>query len=287
MNTSHLDTNVVDRLNAEWRWLCDRTTPAAQVRGWLTEAGVLDEHAPHRLDELHDHLQQHSKNQGRRFSDLWLTVLLERAVGEGEQAQLAARVVVQAMLPGAVRMTQRCLRDGEAFADVAQLVIASLYQVVRRFPIGRRRQQLARNLRLELWHVVSRELGREFAPSGEELPGESDPVAGDVADPLTQAEVVLLASAAQAVGLHSADEPVEELSGARGELVELLVWALAEKVLTSDAVSAISDHYRAAGAVSDEAAARAAGVGAAAIRQKRRRAVVRLRSAAPMWAAAA
>ncbi|MFD4482140.1 hypothetical protein ACFWPU_39350 [Streptomyces sp. NPDC058471] len=288
MNTAHHpDTNVVDHLNAEWRWLCDRPTPATQIRGWLIDAGVLDQDAPHRLDELHELLQQRSKEQGRHFSDAWLTALLERAVGEGEQAQLAARVVLQAMLPGAVRMTRRCLRDGEAFADVAQLVIASLYQVVRRFPITRRRQQLARNLRLELWHLVSRELGREFAPSGEELPGEHGPVADEVSDPVAQAGVVLLASAAHTAGLHSADEPVEELTGARGELIELLVWALAQKVLTTDAATSIADHYRATGAISDEAAARAAGVSTAAIRQKRSRAVIRLRTAAPMWAAAA
>ncbi|MFD4482127.1 hypothetical protein ACFWPU_39285 [Streptomyces sp. NPDC058471] len=288
MNTAHHpDTNVVDGLNAEWRWLCDRSAPAAQVRGWLIEAGVLDEDAPHHLDELHKLLQQRTKEQGRHFSDAWLTALLKRAVGEGDQAQLAARVVLQAMLPGAVRMTRRCLRDGETFADVAQLVIASLYQVVRRFPITRRRQQLARNLRLELWHVVSRELGREFAPSGEELPGEQGPVADEVSDPVAQAEVVLLASAAQAAGLHSAGEPLQELTGARGELVELLVWALAEKVLTTDAATSIADHYRETGAVSDAAAARAAGVSTAAIRQKRSRAVVRLRSAAPLWATAA
>lgn len=288
MNTAHHpDTNVVDRLNAEWHWLCDRPAPAAQVRGWLIDAGVLDENAPHHLDELHNQLQQRSRQQGRHFSDAWLTTLLERAVGEGEHAQLAARVVLQAMLPGAVRMTRRCLRDGEAFAHVAQLVIASLYQVVRRFPITRRRRQLAKNLRLELWHVVSRELGREFAPSGEELPGESDPVAGKVSDPVAQAEVVLLASAAQAAGLHRTDEPVEELTGARGELIELLIWALAQKVLTTDAATTIAGHYRTAGAVSDAAAARAAGVSAAAIRQKRSRAVMRLRSAAPTWVAAA
>lgn len=188
----------------------------------------------------------------------------EHAIGEGDQAQLAARVVLQAMLPGAVRMTRRCLRDGEASADVAQLTIASLYQVVRRFPITRRRQQLARNLRLELWHLVSRELGREFAPSGEELPGENDPVAGDTADPVAQAEVVLLASAAHTAGLHSADEPVEELTGERGELVELLVWALPHKVLTTDAATSIADHYRETGAITDATAACAAGVSTAA-----------------------
>ncbi|MFD4482806.1 hypothetical protein ACFWPU_42795 [Streptomyces sp. NPDC058471] len=52
-------------------------------------------------------------------------------------------------------------------------------------------------------------------------------------------------------------------------------------------MSAISDHYREAGAVSDAAAARSAGISTAASRQKRRRAVVRLRTAAPIWAAAA
>ncbi|MEV2255626.1 hypothetical protein AB0I94_34580 [Streptomyces sp. NPDC050147] len=210
MNTSHLDTNVVHRLNAEWRRLCDRTIPAARLRGWLIEAGVLDEHAPHRLDELHDHLQQQSKEQGRHFSDLWLTVLPERADGEGEQAQLAARVVVQAMLPGAVRMTQRCQRDGEAFADVAQVVIASLYQVVR---LSRSRGAAGS------WHgICACSCGTSFRvswggsslPAARNCPARATRWPATPPDPLAQAEVVLLASAAQAVGLYSADEPVEE-----------------------------------------------------------------------------
>lgn len=77
------------------------------------------------LDALLGAFAREDRRQGRAHTDIWLGVLLARAAGEGEEAQLAARVVVQAMLPSAARTARSLLRsDGRQFIDVAQAVVA-------------------------------------------------------------------------------------------------------------------------------------------------------------------
>ncbi|KIZ15668.1 hypothetical protein [Streptomyces natalensis] len=279
---------LVTRLNAEWEWLCADRGNAERVRSWMLAAGVLDEdQAPTDLGDLSVLLRKRADRDGPEFSDAWMGVLLHRvSSGNGRDAEVAARVLVQAMLPCAVGMTRRSVRSGERPEDVAQLVIASLWEVVRSYPVARRPRQLARNLRMELWHRVSRDLKRELAVLAEpldevwacELPG------GD--DPSHAAEPTLLAQAAEKAGLQGAVDAVEELEGARGEVVALLVWALEEKVLTQEAAVEVCDFYR-EGAPQDAEAARVSGVSSVALRRRRSRAVARLRQAAPQWAEAA
>ncbi|MFE3770911.1 hypothetical protein [Streptomyces sp. NPDC059122] len=278
---------LVTRLNTEWEWLCADRGNADRVRSWMLDAGVLDEdQAPAELGELSTLLRKSSERDGPEFSDAWMGVLLHRvSAGDGRDAELAARVLVQAMLPLACRMLRGCVRGGESSEDVAQVVIASLWEVVRTYPIVRRPRKVATGLRMELWHRVSRELKRELAPSEHldeawvaALPGGVEPE--DAVEPL------LLARAAEEAGLQVAAGAVEELEGARGEMVALLVWALECEVLTTEAASGICDHYR-EGAPQDAAAASAWGVSPVALRRRRSRAVSRLRQAAPQWGKAA
>lgn len=266
--------SVVDRLNIEWKWMCVQDGTAQRVRGWLAQAGVLDAEAPRELGALLEVLTERSLREGHRFSDVWLGVLLERACGGDE---LAARVVVQAMLPAAVRMAARSVRSGEQWDEVLQLVVTALWQAVRSYPASRKAWQVARHLRLEMWHHTSRDLKREFASSGWSLDAWADLPAD--CDPLAEAHASVLEAAAAEAGL------VGGVEGARGELVELLVWALEQKVLSHSAAVAVADHYR-EGAPDDRTAAQAAGMSPAALRQRRSRAVARLRAAAPQWAAA-
>ena len=270
------DVSVVSRLNIEWEWVCAQDGNAQRVRGWLVEAGVLDAcEAPHGLGALLQVLDERSRREGHRFSDEWLGLLLKHAA-DGDE--LAARVVVQAMLPAAVRMTARSVRSEERWDEVAQVVLGALWQAVRSYPAAREPWQVARHLRLEMWHHTSRDLTREYATLGlpldewVDLPAECDPEA--------EAHASLLEVAAAEAGLGGGVE------GARGELVELLVWALEQKVLSRDAAVAIADHYR-EGAPDDRTAARDAGTSPAALRKRRSRAVAQLRAAAPQWAVAA
>lgn len=276
------DVSVFTRLNSEWRWVCAQGRNAQRVRAWLVEGGLQGATgAPRSLDALLDWLHERSVHEGRKFSDVWLGVLLRHASGHGDSAQLAARTVVQAMLPAAVRMTKRSVRADERLDEVAQVVVTALVQAVRSYPAGRRPEQVARHLRLEMWHHTSRDLKREFAPSGMRLDEErlvAEPTAD--CDPVVRAEEVWLEQAAAEAGFEA------DLTGARREMVELLVWALSQKVLSHTAAVAIADHYR-EGAPGDRAAARAVGMSPAAFRQRRSRAVSTLRAAAGQWAAAA
>ncbi|MGQ4732584.1 hypothetical protein ACUN3E_33635 [Streptomyces sp. Ju416(a)] len=276
-----LGASVFTRLNTEWTWVCAQDRNAQQVRSWLLEAGVrCAAEAPCSLDALLGLLQERSVRDGHRFSDVWLGGLLQHATGNGDGAQLAARVVVQAMLPAAVRMTKRSVRANERPDEVGQVVVAALYQAVRSYPAARRPEQVARYLRLEMWHHVSRDLKREFAPSGTELDERLAAELTADCDPAFQAEELWLERAAAEAGFD------EGLEGARREMVELLVWALGRKVLSRSGAAAIADHYR-EGAPGDRAAARAVGMSPAAFRQKRCRAVAQLRAAAGEWVAAA
>ncbi|WP_432003661.1 hypothetical protein [Streptomyces sioyaensis] len=278
---------LVTRLNTEWEWLCADRGSADRVRSWMLDAGVLDaDQAPADLGELCTLLRKGAKRDEPGFIDAWMGVLLRRvSAGDGRDAELAARVLVQAMLPHACRILRGCVRSGEDIEDVAQVVIASLWEVVRTFPIARRPRKVAAGLRLELWHRVSRELKRELAPSEHLDETWAAALPGGV-EPADAVEPALLARAAEAAGLSAAVSAVEELEGARGEMVALLVWALECEVLTTEAASGICDHYR-EGAPQDAATASAWGVSPVALRRRRSRAVARLRQAAPQWVEAA
>ncbi|MCX5106990.1 hypothetical protein [Streptomyces sp. NBC_00439] len=273
-------TRVFESLDAEWALVCAESGRAEMVLGWLSEGGVLAE--AHGLAELLAELECRDRARGRVHSDRWMRVLLERAAGDGDEAQLAARVVVQAMLPGAVRMTQR-LRAGRNFDETGQVVVACLYQVVRRYPLWRR-GGVAATLLLETLHMASRELRAEsetdavpWYPVLESTAVPGEPVVDDPTEAVWR--TVLRREAAEA-GLLRAGEV---LDGARGELVELLVWAVAAGLLDVVRARVIADESRAGARESAERA----GVSAVTWRQRRSRTVRQLRPIADQWTQAA
>ncbi|MFD4862818.1 hypothetical protein [Streptomyces atratus] len=275
---------IFESLDAEWALACAESGRAEMVLGWLQEGGVvLSSERAAGLQEVLAELECRDRAQGRAHSDRWMRVLLERAAGEGAGAQLAARVVVQAMLPGAVRMTQRLLRAGRDFDETGQVVVACLYQVVRRYPLGRK-GGVAANLLLETLHLASRELQADTETDA--LPWhpvlESAAVPGEPAadDPAETAWQTALGQQAVEAGLISAGEIPD---GARGELVELLVWAVAAGLLDAVRARVIADESRAGARESAERA----GVSAIAWRQRRSRTVRQLRAVADQWVQAA
>ncbi|MFJ4576861.1 hypothetical protein ACIP4W_36755 [Streptomyces sp. NPDC088846] len=275
---------IFESLDAEWALACAESGRAEMVLGWLQEGGVvLSSERAASLQEALAELEHRDRAQGRAHSDRWMRVLLERAAGEGAGAQVAARVVVQAMLPGAVRMTQRLLRAGRDFDETGQVVVACLYQVVRRYPLGRK-GGVAANLLLETLHLASRELQADTETDA--LPWhpvlESAAVPGEPAadDPAETAWQTALGQQAVEAGLISAGEIPD---GARGELVELLVWAVAAGLLDAVRARVIADESRAGARES----AQRAGVSAIAWRQRRSRTVRQLRAVADQWVQAA
>ena len=275
--------SAIDGLNTEWEHLSE--SPAADVVGqWLIETGVLvGADAPQNLTDLLSVLERRDRTWGHAHSDLWMAALLTRVVEEG--SGLAARVLVQAMLPSAV-MTARSLRgyglDGN---EAAQIAVASLYEVVRGYPLARRPRRIAANLAMDTLRIARREAVAEAVLTEserlEEVLAEELAVAGlGVVDQVDLAELL---DEAVAIGLADVEAPVEQLAGARGEMVELLLWALRERVLVPAEVVALGAHYNSDQSVPDRVMAGAVGVSEAAVRKRRSRAVGRLRTAAPAW----
>lgn len=275
---------IFESLDAEWALVCAGAGRAEMVLGWLREGGVLfgDERA-RSLAELLAELECRDRAQGRVHSDRWMRVLLERAAGEGAGAQVAARVVVQAMLPGAVRMTQRLLRAGRDFDETGQVVVACLYQVVRRYPLHRT-SGVAANLLLETLHMASRELQADtetdavpWHPVLETAAVPGEPAADD---PVEAVWRTVLRRQATEAGLLRAEEVPD---GARGELVELLAWAVTAGLLDVVRARVIADESRDGARKTAERA----GVSAVTWRQRRSRTVRQLRPIADQWVQAA
>ncbi|MEV0888534.1 hypothetical protein ACIQ9K_34930 [Streptomyces microflavus] len=272
---------VFDALDAEWALVCAAPGRGSLVRGWLLECGALDGNPQGGLEDVLPELARRERGQGRAFSDRWLYAVLRRAGGEGDEAQLAARVVVQAMLPAAVRLTGR-LKAGRDFDETAQVVVSCLYRVARTYPMTRRRGVSA-NVVLETLHWASRELATEAGPDIEVAwhPGLDSPAQGgaplEAVDPAEAAWRSVLGQQAERLGF--AADP-QELAGARGDLAELLVWAVAAGELDVARARVIMAEVR-------EGAREAARVSAVAWRQRRSRTVRQLRAVAGQWVQAA
>ncbi|NML54791.1 hypothetical protein HHL19_18690 [Streptomyces sp. R302] len=270
-----MDIRVFRGLNAEWALVCAEPSAGARVRGWLEEAGVLTPgEGPSELEELLGWLGVRDRQVGREHSDRWMGALLAVAAGEGAGARLAARVVVQAMVDGAVRTTLSLLRPGRDFDEVGQVVVAALYGVVRAYPLHRTRK-VAANLRMETLHRASREL-RADDPQALGWDAELAGLASgeDIEEAACRAGVV---EQAVAGGLM---EGAREWEPARAELAELLLWGVQTGLLSAARARQIADEVRAE-------SREQAGVSAAARRKRRSRTVARLRPVARQWVRAA
>lgn len=275
--------NAIDRLRAEWPLLCADPWAALTVAGWLTVAGVfVPGEAPDDLVDMLPELERRDRALGRQHSDRWMGAVLRHVADAGPEGRLAARLAVQAMLPGAASTARRMRRFGHDLDDVVHVVVVSLYEVIRRYPLERRPQKIAANLLLDTLKAAHAELARDAADRP--LEGNRTTVPDPQPGPDELAWRRQLAAAATASGLPGlADVDPEDLGGSHGQVVKLLLWALERRVLEPAAAASISDHYR-VGAPPDEIAARRAGVRPASWRQRRSRAVRDLAAAAGRWA---
>ncbi|NEC11530.1 hypothetical protein G3I34_04255 [Streptomyces sp. SID8014] len=273
-----MEQRIFVELNAEWALVCAEPSTARKVSGWLTDAGVFSpDEAPGHLDDLLTELERRDRSKGIEHSDRWLAALIRLAAGTGPEAQLAARVVMQAMLPGAVRLTQRLMRPERDFDEVGQVVIACLYQVVRTYPASRKRR-FAANLMLETLHWASRGLQADAEPAGVTWAPELTALPGDQDVPEEAHRQVLAAQAHDVLSEHPG--PV---SGARAELLDLLLGGVTAGLVDIERARVIASEVR-EGA---QAAAEQAGVSAVAWRKRRSRTVRQLRTIAAGLAQAA
>ncbi|WP_329127397.1 hypothetical protein [Streptomyces sp. NBC_01465] len=276
-------------LDADWALLCADTSVRMAVTDWLTTdrlaegvAAVTDSWVRALGPaELLAALRPPAGALSDELTDAVLRSLLERAAGHDRSAILAGRIVVQAMIPAAVRMTRGQVRPfgGRRFDDVAPMVIAALYEVARSGRIHARPGRPAANLALDALRRVCRELAAEREERGEDLAA-----AEDLADPSPGPDEYVagreVRTAAAAAGLSAGGDPFaeEQTHSARLELLDLVLDAMENGTLCGADARAIAWHY-ASIPVPDSRAAAVVGTTPAAWQQRRSRALGRLRSA--------
>ncbi|MFF0629765.1 hypothetical protein [Streptomyces sp. NPDC004296] len=271
---------VFGRLDDEWAVLCADADVRSAVYEWLMADSLAYEIAAATdswvralgPEQLLAALRPAGSATSDELADAVLRALLKRAAGRGRSATLAARIVVQAMVPAAVRITRGQVRPfgGRTHDDVGHIVIAALYETARSGRIHHRRGRPAANVALDTLRRVCRELAADHEELGQALT-DADEHLVPMPD---SARVITVHLAAANNGLHAAGDE-EEITTARLEVLELVLDALENGVLSAAEARWIAEHYR-TGAPRDTDAARAAGVSAVAVRQRRSRAVSRL-----------
>lgn len=285
---------IFDRLDAEWAVLCADTSVQAAVTDWLM--------ADHLADDVAAVTDSWVRNLGPvqllatlrprdgvvtdALTDAVLRALLHRAAGRDRSATLAARIIVQAMIPAAVRMTRGQVRTfgGRTFDDIGHMTVAALYVVACSGRIHTRPGRPAANLALDALRRVCRELAADREDLGEELA-----LAEDLTDtepgPAERAHASTVRTAAAAAGLTPEPASEAEASRARLDLLELVLDAMEAGTLSPADGRAIAWHYTTAPVPDTEAASRS-GTTAGAWQRRRSRAVDRLKSSRQLRSAA-
>ncbi|MGW1550495.1 hypothetical protein [Streptomyces sp. NPDC002346] len=283
--TARTARGIFDRLDVEWDVLCAQTSVQAAVTDWLMADRLADDVAAVTDSwvcglgpaQLLAALQPPNGAVADALTDAVLRALLRRAAGRDRSATLAARVIVQAMIPAAVRMTRGQVRPfgGRTFDAIGHMTIAALYVVARSGRIHTRPGRPAANLALDTLRHVCRELAADREEHGEVLAAAQD-LADRTPGPAEMAEARSVGAAAAAVGLQPTGVLSEGEAGrARLELLELVLDAMGTGALSPADGRAIAWHYT-TDPVTDAVAATRTGTTAAAWQRRRSRAVARL-----------
>ncbi|MGP4003622.1 hypothetical protein [Streptomyces sp. 8N706] len=286
---AHTAGGIFHRLDAEWAALCADADVQAAVADWLVTDRLADDVAAV-ADGVTDSwvrtlgpaqllaaLRPGSGGLTDGLTDAVLRALLLRAAGHDRSATLAARIVVQAMIPAAVRMTRGQVRPfgGRSFDDIGHMTVVALFEVARSGLIHTRPGRPAANLALDTLRYVCAELAADREERGEDLAAAED-LADSEPGPAERAVAWAVRTAAAAVGLTTAGPVGEaEATSARLELLELVLDAMETGTLSPADGRAITWHYT-TDPVSDAAAAARGGTTAGAWQRRRSRAVARL-----------
>ncbi|MFB8417472.1 hypothetical protein ACFC63_18380 [Streptomyces albidoflavus] len=282
---------VFSQLDADWARLCADPDVQAAVADWLmadqladsvatvADEGVADAWA-RRLGpaQLLAALRPGAGRLGDGLADAVLRALLRRAAGRDRSATLAARIVVQAMIPAAVRMARGQVRPfgGRSFEDVGHVTVAALWSVARSGTIHPRPGRPAANLALDTLRHLCAELSAERELLGGDLAAaEMLPAPGP--GPVAAAEAAEIRALAAAAALDAPDQDAADVSEARLDLLSLLLDAMDSGALTAADAQAIAWHYTGTPVPDAEAGAHT-GVSAGAWQRRRSRAVGRLKA---------
>lgn len=232
-----MEATVIDLLEREWRVLVRSSAAAESLVGWRGDDVLRFD----TLAELVDHVADRSTPAGER--DRVLGALAMRA----DDDDLAARTVLQLLLPGCKALVGRFRWSAESADELAAEIVSDLYDRIRSFARLRARSYVAATLLNGTKKRLVRKSGERERPTCL----EDEPESFELAEP--------------------AVEPA-----AAEELAELLEWAVAAGHLDAGEAELIS--LTRAGELS-VAALCPPGPAAATLRQRRRRAELRLAAA--------
>ncbi|WKX74021.1 hypothetical protein [Streptomyces sp. XD-27] len=282
---------IFDRLDAEWAVLCADTSARTTVTGWrVTDwlaggVAALADSPWWALGpaEVLATLEPRGDGLTVELVDAVFRTLLERAASCGRSAVLAARIIVQAMIPAAVRIARGQVRPfgGRSFDEIGHMAVVALFVVARSGRIHTRPGRPAANLTLDALGRVCRDIAAERELFGDDLAAAGEQ-ADTVAGPDEVAHARAVRAAATAAGLEPAGPGTALEAGdardARVELLGLVLEALESGALSLADGQAIAWHCNTA-PVPDALAASHAGTTAGAWQRRRSRAVGRLKAA--------
>lgn len=173
---AHGRVDPVGQLDREWRQLAHSPLLQARLLYWAQREPALAVFAgPASLIRF-------LREQGR-FHDKDATLRALLTVAQTDA--LAARVVLEAVMPGLKRIARQLILDSRDRDELWQLLLASACEQIRRYPLARRPARIAANLLYETRRSALAELRRNRQPHPEitvelaDVPASTD-VDGDV-----------------------------------------------------------------------------------------------------------
>ena len=309
--STHHTTGLLGRLNAEWSELV--TTPASRtaVHAWRDRepglAGLTD------LAAIESAIRAGARAhaEARADADELLLALLRQAVSpDAPWTELAGRTVLQLMLPKAVAIARSQGGRVPDPDDRISAVVACLYETIRSYPVERRPHRVAGNLGLDTLHLFQRRTGTGAGPAAStaaavELPTDptdpllDQPLAWPLDRPRSSEDPLagLLSCLQRALDLHvidatdeavadQASDPAAAAGSGRERLLELLVWAVEQRVLAVADAALLAHAYSGARPVDDGTLAARLGCERSTVCKRRHRAIRALQRTATEFLAA-
>lgn len=143
---------VIELLDREWVILVESAPAAAALRRWGSEEEALARFGC--MAELVSYVE--CRTVGVVARDEVLGSLGARAGGD----EMAARVLLQLLLPGAKALVARYRWSAESVEELAAAVVADLYDRIRALPAGTRRRCLAPAVLLDVAKRMQRRVAR-------------------------------------------------------------------------------------------------------------------------------
>ena len=283
------------RFDNEWEWLCDHPQIAADFATLAVRRPQIGVHHDPRQ------LVQAIRLAPADERDRLLGALVREASDAGPQAQLAGRIVLQAMRPLALRLARQRAVRGRRFDDALNEALSALHQVVHTFPAPRT-TKIAANLRMETVALLfgankaKYDAARaatdptpvpdldELAARRRDAHAEHTPTEEHALASVTALDLQRRALRAGLLGSDAADELAA--GSARAELLDVLLWAIEARVLPQQQARQLAEDYREGAGTKAQIAARR-GMPVSRLTVAHSRAVRRLRDAAPSYLAAA